>query len=180
MDLDRLEALLAAYGADPARWPAAERDAARALLARSAAARARRDAAARLDRLLDAVPAAAPSPALAARVLAAAPQAPAAAARRRPGRRWPYVAAAASAAAAAALLVVAVHDPGPAPRAVPAEDVARLGVYEVPTDALLAGPEGDLADGVPALGCEESDVGCLDLDLPAGRSSDRGGERVTA
>jgi len=54
--LDRVRTLLDAYGADPARWPAAERAAALELLARSPDARACRVAAARLDDALDAVP----------------------------------------------------------------------------------------------------------------------------
>ncbi len=75
--LARLAELLEAYGADPARWPAEEREAALALLALSPEARRRRDEAARLDALLDRV-AAEPgdvptaSPALRERVVAAA------------------------------------------------------------------------------------------------------------
>lgn len=79
VDLARLGRILEAYGADPEAWPAAERDAALALLARSAEARALRERAARLDRLLDQLldraPALEPSPELKARVLAAANQA---------------------------------------------------------------------------------------------------------
>ncbi|MFC4728325.1 hypothetical protein [Coralloluteibacterium thermophilus] len=52
MTLDRLDTLLDAWGADPARWPAAERDAALALVAASAEARTRQAAAARLDAAL--------------------------------------------------------------------------------------------------------------------------------
>lgn len=54
MRIARLEQVLAAYGADPRRWPAAERDAALALIERSAEARARVAEARRLDRALDA------------------------------------------------------------------------------------------------------------------------------
>lgn len=75
VDLARLGRILEAYGADPEAWPAAERDEALALLARSAEARALRERAARLDRLLDQAPALEPSPELKARVLAAANQA---------------------------------------------------------------------------------------------------------
>ncbi|MDM7945499.1 MAG: hypothetical protein QUV20_04135 [Oceanibaculum nanhaiense] len=73
MDLQRLEALLDAYGADPARWPAAERAAALALLAIEPAAQARLEQARQLDRVLDALPPA-PAPAgdLAARIRAVA------------------------------------------------------------------------------------------------------------
>lgn len=75
MDLQRLEALLDAYGADPARWPAAERAAALALLAADTAAQARLEQARQLDRALDRLPPA-PAPAgdLAARIRAAARQ----------------------------------------------------------------------------------------------------------
>lgn len=84
MTLDRLLALIAAYGGKPAKWPAAERAAAEALLARSPEARAALAEAEPLDTLLDAVPALAPSPALRAAVLASIPQ------TARPGRgsRW--------------------------------------------------------------------------------------------
>ncbi|MGE0116647.1 MAG: hypothetical protein AB7S71_20395 [Dongiaceae bacterium] len=75
MTSERLEAIVAVYGADPARWPAAERDAAASLLARSDAARALTAHAAALDAALDAVPSLSPTPALRAAVLAAAPQA---------------------------------------------------------------------------------------------------------
>lgn len=73
MDLRRLQALLDAYGAEPARWPADERGAAQALLAAEPAARARLDQARRLDLALDRLPAA-PAPArdLAARIRSAA------------------------------------------------------------------------------------------------------------
>ena len=75
MDLQRLETLLDAYGADPARWPAAERAAALALLAIDPAAQAWLEKARQLDRALDRLPPA-PAPAgdLAARIRAAARQ----------------------------------------------------------------------------------------------------------
>src|SRR5262249_61702206 len=76
MTLDRFAVLLDAYGADPARWPDTERAAARALLDRSSEARARRDAAAALDALLDRAATVEPSSALAERILAQAPQGP--------------------------------------------------------------------------------------------------------
>jgi hypothetical protein len=74
MAIERLEAIVAAYGADPARWPAAERDAAVSLLSRSEAARALIEHAAALDAALDAVPPLPPAPALRTTVLAAAPR----------------------------------------------------------------------------------------------------------
>ena len=72
--LTRFETLLDAYGAEPRRWPADRRAGAEALLERSHEARALRDAAARIDALLDSAP---PQPApahLVGRVLAAAPK----------------------------------------------------------------------------------------------------------
>ena len=84
MTLERLRALIAAYGGKPAKWPTAERAAAEALLARSPEARAALAEAEPLDTLLDAVPALAPSPALRAAVLAAMPQSD----RSGRGSRW--------------------------------------------------------------------------------------------
>lgn len=74
MTLDRLRAIADAYGADPARWPAAERAAGEALLAGSTAARALLADAAGLDAALDAVPALQPTPAMRTAILAAAPR----------------------------------------------------------------------------------------------------------
>ena len=83
MTLERLRAVIEAYGASAVRWPVAEREAAAALLAESAAARALVTEAAPLDALLDAVPAVAPTPAMRAAILALAPRA-----ARRPGDGW--------------------------------------------------------------------------------------------
>ena len=83
MTLARLRAVIDAYGTRTAHWPAAERAAAMALLAASAEARALVTKAAPLDELLDTVPAIAPTPALRAAILAAAPRA----AKRR-GDGW--------------------------------------------------------------------------------------------
>jgi anti-sigma-K factor RskA len=74
MTLDRLRAIVDAYGADPARWPAAERAAGEALLAGSAEARALVAETADLDAALDSLPALQPSPAMRTAVLAAAPR----------------------------------------------------------------------------------------------------------
>jgi hypothetical protein len=68
MTLERLRALLDAYGAAHAHWPRRERAAAEALIDSSADARALLAGAAQLDALLDLVHSPAPSPALAARV----------------------------------------------------------------------------------------------------------------
>lgn len=73
MSLDRFAALVEAYGAHPARWPAAERPTALALLEAAPEARALRDEAAALDELLDRATVPVPSPALAGRILAQAP-----------------------------------------------------------------------------------------------------------
>ncbi len=74
MNLDRFRDILDAYGAEPARWPEAERAAALSFAEADAAARAWLDEEVRFDRLLDAAPAAVPSAALAARIAAAAPE----------------------------------------------------------------------------------------------------------
>lgn len=74
MTPDRFAALVAAHGADPARWPPAERAAALALLDASAEARAVTARERALDAALSAVPPPpAPSAALAARIAALAP-----------------------------------------------------------------------------------------------------------
>jgi hypothetical protein len=89
MTLDRLRAIVDAYGADPARWPAAERAAGEALVAGSPSARALVADAAPLDTALDTLPALRPTPAMRTAVLAAAPRppAPSFAARLREGWR---------------------------------------------------------------------------------------------
>ena len=71
MNLERFTILIDAYGSDPRRWPAAERQAAQALLAASAEAQQLMREAASFDALLSAPPPAIePSAALKARVLA--------------------------------------------------------------------------------------------------------------
>jgi hypothetical protein len=81
MTMERFRAIVEAYGASPAHWPADERAHAQAFLALHAEARALVNQEAMLDRLLDAVPAALPSAALRERLLP----------RRlpRPGAAWP-------------------------------------------------------------------------------------------
>ena len=75
MDLDRFNAILEAYGADPARWPDAERAEAEALLRANPAAKTAFDRAAELDALIaPAAIAPAPSEMLTARLLRAVPQ----------------------------------------------------------------------------------------------------------
>lgn len=73
LDLDRFHTIVDAYGADPSRWPEAERTAALSLLASSSESKATVDEAAQLDRMLDRVPMLQPSPQL-ERIVAAIPE----------------------------------------------------------------------------------------------------------
>lgn len=76
MSLERFEDLAETYGGEIARWPEAEREAARALLAVEASRLTPvLVAAAHLDRLLDRAPAQAPDSALLGRLISAAPTA---------------------------------------------------------------------------------------------------------
>jgi len=158
----RLEQLLDAYGADPERWPPAEREAALSLIERSAEARARCDAAASLDALLDLVAYEPPSAELAARVVEVARSRLQPPTNRR--RAWPYLAAAVPLAAAAALALWIVRSPEPPIREPTPEMIALLGVYETPTDELLDPPIFDLFNAVPSLGCTDSELACPDLE----------------
>jgi hypothetical protein len=72
MQLARFTEVLDTYGADPQRWPAADRDAALALLADSQVARAQQQEAALLDAALDAYAVAAPAAALRQTIIASA------------------------------------------------------------------------------------------------------------
>ena len=72
MTPDRVMTLLDAYGADPARWPEAEREAAMALISADPALAARRDEAAALDGLLLQAESPQPSADLARRILESA------------------------------------------------------------------------------------------------------------
>ncbi|MEN0652545.1 MULTISPECIES: hypothetical protein [Hyphobacterium] len=75
MNIERFKAILEAYGADPDRWPEAERDDAVAFLRSERSAQAAHDAAAELDGLLaPAAISAMPSEILTARLLRAVPQ----------------------------------------------------------------------------------------------------------
>ncbi|MGB5949740.1 MAG: hypothetical protein WBG82_10510 [Parvibaculum sp.] len=74
MTIGRLTELLAAYGADPKRWPADERPAAEAMLAASADARALAERERELDLMLDAAPDAEVPAALIERLVAARPR----------------------------------------------------------------------------------------------------------
>lgn len=129
--LTRLRAVVAAYGAHPDRWPAAERDALRALLATSTDAQAVVAAEIPLDCALARLDPPAPSEALTARLtrwpLPRAADAP----RRGAGIRsvMPVAAAAAAAVAVAIgwLAWTAPPDDGPPPTmAAPAGDIAEV------------------------------------------------------
>lgn len=136
MDMTRFQLLLDAYGADPGRWPAAERAAAEALLAADPTAQAARREALALDAALDLLPTP-PVPAdLAARIAAAAPlRTPRPANSNRP---WPMAMALAASAALGLWLGVAA---GPWAGDAAAGDFASLDRQEV---AMLAfGPTLD-------------------------------------
>ncbi len=183
MSLARLRALLAAYGANPERWPPEERAAARMLLAQSPEAQRWHDAGAQLDALLDLGPPRVASPALLERIVAAAepgntdvstqgthiaPVAPAR--RRRPARVWRYAGAALPLAAAAALVVWLLVRPSHTPK-LPDGAIAALGVYDAPTDALLTAPGIEALDSVPSFGCTGAGLGCLDPQPPPNQSA---------
>jgi len=172
MTLERFTRLLDAYGGRIERWPEAERLAARALLGRSADARARAAVAEQLDALLDRISTPAPSDALVARVLATVPAR--AAVRRPPARRWPRVMVGATGglAIAASLALWLVHPSAPvAPLG--ASAIAQLGVFDVPTDALLSDTDLDLGDDAPAFGCDDPALGCDEPALEPARRSGR-------
>lgn len=134
MSFERFEDLAEIYGGEIARWPEAEREAARALLV----AHADRlspvlAAAAQLDRLLDLAPAQSADAALLGRLIAAAPQ-PAAS-----GRRWIAGLGAALGLSAAACAGVAIGvATGRPPEVAPAAMVsAEPVVTAVDTSAAL-------------------------------------------
>lgn len=111
MDMTRFEQLLAAYGANPSRWPHDERDAAQHLLATSSAARATHEEASRLDSVLARAGAVSVPQDLAARILAQASAhgpSPGAAPARWTWLRelWPGAAAWQPAAALAASMIL--------------------------------------------------------------------------
>jgi len=195
MTLQRLQQLLDAYGANPERWSSEDRAAALALLAHSTEARAQRDAAARLDALLDLAPVAQPSPELAARILAAVPaqetqaesprnepvrllragQRHQPSATRRSGksesprrmRVWPALAVAVS----LAVVLWGVRTLLPSRHELPSDVIASLGVYTTPTDVLLQWPGVDILNTLPSVGCMDSELGCPALNVSPGVES---------
>jgi len=158
LTLERLHALLDAYGGTPGRWPADERAAAERLILTSAAARGAYEEARALDRLLaEDEPVAPPSPALAARVLSGAP-AP------RPQRRWRRALVAVvplATAAAVALWVTTARGPG---ERIGAPSPVAVGDWESPTDVLLDPLGVDVSANVPSVGCADSMLGCPAVD----------------
>jgi hypothetical protein len=94
----RVREILAAYGADPARWPQAEREAARVAIAASPALARAQEAERRADGLLALIPDPSPSAAFLGKALAGAPT------RARAPGLSPWMLAGAT----AAVLVVAV------------------------------------------------------------------------
>jgi hypothetical protein len=167
MTLDRLRELLDAYGASPERWPPAERSAAAALLSESNAARGLRDEAARLDALLDLVPARQPSHQLIERALAGAPNDP----RQARWRRVAIVAVPLAAAAAAVVVwLMPQRQPANTPET-PQYAIEDLGVYTTPTDVLLDLPGFDLSASAPVVGCVDNGLGCPLTDTGEDRQS---------
>jgi anti-sigma factor RsiW len=127
MTLDRLRTLLDAYGAGPAHWPDAEREAALALIARSPEARAAVEAARALDALIDRWPnpaADAINPLQLVAAVTAQPQRPAGRAKAEQAGRitigWPNFAGLAAAAIAGFLVGWSGLGPEP-PHAPPAQ-----------------------------------------------------------
>jgi hypothetical protein len=91
MDRLRLRAILDAYGADPQRWPEAERAAALRLLETSSDLESVRDDALRLDRLIAAAPAGEVTQALLARILETAPHPVVKVQRQRRASPWRFM-----------------------------------------------------------------------------------------
>ena len=164
MTLERLEEVLDAYGAAPRRGPEEEQEAVRSFVEKADGAPALVEDAQRLDRMLDSVRVAPPSPLLAAQVLAAAP-------RRKPRRvrRW-AIAAAVPLAAAAALALWVSLEREPAHVASDASTV-WVGEYTSPTDVLLEPYGVDVYATIPSVGCSDSALGCPEVDRSAGKQS---------
>jgi hypothetical protein len=168
MTLDRLRQVLDAYGASQERWPADERATVARLLSDSPEARTLRDDAARLDALLDLVPARQPSAALVARALAGAPHD----ARQSRWRRTTMIAVPLAAAAAALLVWLLPRGGSTGAPDAPQYAIEDLGVYTTPTDVLLDLPGFDLSGSAPVVGCGADGLGCpLDDDRQSSLSS---------
>lgn len=177
MSLERLRALLDAYGANPDRWPPEERMAALALLEQSPQAQRWRDASASVDALLDHAPGFEVSATLIDRILAAAPT-PAPSANRTPPpyrhtpRRvwaWRTLAAALPLAAAAVVVLWVLTKPSQTPERATVT-LAEIETFDVPTDALLDVPSIQALDRVPTFGCAGGGLGCVDTGVTDNRS----------
>jgi hypothetical protein len=127
MTAERFRAIVDAYGADPARWPADERGAAQAWAAQHrAAADALLDGAAQLDAWLGEASVAAPAAALTRRIAASAPQpAPPRARLWWSGAAFVGAGLAGCAAGAFAMSVALLAGSAPAPSVAP-PDAASL------------------------------------------------------
>jgi hypothetical protein len=146
MSLARLRDMLAAYGAAPSRWPADERDAAEALIARSEPARAALAEAAHVDLLLDAAEPPPPSDRLAWRLRAIGPK-PQAEASRPPRASWLAGLRPMTAVAQAAVIAVAIIGGVGIGLSIPPRGAGdRSGTVE----ALASNEELDLADDFAA------------------------------
>jgi negative regulator of sigma E activity len=147
MTPERFRRITEAYGASPERWPRAERDAARALLdAREPEALAALADARALDGLLDAHAVAAPSDALARRIIASAP-------RRMPFWRRPRIwfsgvgfVGAGAAGIAAGALVVSLLAPAQLPQAPQAPQAAHGWVDQSYSGSVFGGASDDWSD----------------------------------
>lgn len=166
MTPERLEAILSAYGAQPARWPEEEREACEALIARSERARAALAEAAHLDRLLDAAPPAPAADALAARLRDLMPERDATVVpfATRPGRARPWHQTALARAAVVVLAVVGgvgigIALPefgGGAGPAAPQENVAQT---DNEADSTTSVASADAAADTAMAGFDLSDTG---------------------
>jgi len=174
MSLERFRELLDAYGAESARWPVEEREAALLLAAGSEEARRLRKEAKRLDSLLDRSVSPKPSAELIARVMSGIPSRRASSARRWGigfaralwSMRGSYAAAGAACGLAALILLILWmgRSSEPPEPALTQPQVALLGTYTMPTDVLLEPSVVDLLDTLPAFGCEGSELACPDLE----------------
>lgn len=195
MTVQRLQQVFDAYGANLERWPSEERAAALVLLAQSVEARAQQEEAARLDSLLNLAPVAYPSAELVTRLLAAAPieetqaenprnrsvrllrsgrRHQSSATQRTGNRDGPHRMRVWLSLAVAASLAVAlwgVRTLTPLHQELPPDVIANLGVYDTPTDVLLQPPGFDILNTLPSVGCMDSELGCLKLNVSSGVES---------
>lgn len=171
MSLERFRKLLDCYGAESARWPAEEREAALLLAEASKEARRLREDARRLDFFLDRSVSPRPSAELIGRVMSGIPSR-----RASSEKRWgsgiaaalwsmrrSYAAAGVACGLAALILWLVRSSEPPAPTPSQSQ-IALLGTYTMPTDVLLEPSVVDLLDTLPAFGCEGSELACPDLE----------------